>query len=398
MGLFDFLKQKGIEFQGAAKDVATWAGYTPVRWDHVKRPGLIWRVPEPDTLPPLERVTLSSLIKQPILVRETERAVVLNEGKYYAEMEAGIWDLKQAPLKGTLEIVWVSVEMLQFDWGVGNVFTTDNVKVGGYGTLTVKISDASKFALGMVLNKSVPFFKEGMDEWLRSPVAGVMRHVMANSPALQLLREREAFFNVCREQLSKQFADWGLSFETIEMLELNLPPEFQHALQATGLMGDTQRKAAQLDAINAAGLRQIEAQANANASLLEGAAQVQLMTLMQASGIDPLKLKTIEALNAYGSTPSAGGLLGDPAKGQVFAALAGNMLAQSASVPPAAVPPQPALPAASPIPSTDAPLTRDQIQKTIDGLDQQLAEGKISEATYQRLVAKWEKKLAELGG
>ncbi len=45
----------------------------------------------------------------------------------------------------------------------------------------------------------------------------------------------------------------------------------------------------------------------------------------------------------------------------------------------------------------DAPMTRERIQQTIDNLDEQLAAGKISEENYNRLSAKWQKKLEELG-
>ena len=42
-------------------------------------------------------------------------------------------------------------------------------------------------------------------------------------------------------------------------------------------------------------------------------------------------------------------------------------------------------------------MTRERIQQTIDNLDEQLAAGKISEENYNRLMAKWQKKLDEMG-
>jgi hypothetical protein len=57
----------------------------------------------------------------------------------------------------------------------------------------------------------------------------------------------------------------------------------------------------------------------------------------------------------------------------------------------------PETPAATP-PATApaAELTREQIQQTIDNLDMRLAAGEIKESTYEMLVGKWHKKLAEL--
>ncbi len=43
-----------------------------------------------------------------------------------------------------------------------------------------------------------------------------------------------------------------------------------------------------------------------------------------------------------------------------------------------------------------APQTPEEIEALLDSLDMQLATGKISEATYNRLVAKWQKRLEEL--
>ncbi|MBX3066745.1 MAG: SPFH domain-containing protein [Anaerolineae bacterium] len=48
--------------------------------------------------------------------------------------------------------------------------------------------------------------------------------------------------------------------------------------------------------------------------------------------------------------------------------------------------------------ATPNPTTKEQVQALIDNLDMKLANGEISEATYNKLVAKWEAKLKELGG
>ncbi|NLF01439.1 MAG: hypothetical protein GX601_10735, partial [Anaerolineales bacterium] len=44
------------------------------------------------------------------------------------------------------------------------------------------------------------------------------------------------------------------------------------------------------------------------------------------------------------------------------------------------------------------PVTADQIRSTLDNLDMRLANGEISEDTYNKLYAKWQAKLDELGG
>ena len=57
---------------------------------------------------------------------------------------------------------------------------------------------------------------------------------------------------------------------------------------------------------------------------------------------------------------------------------------------------QPAAPA--PAAATNSPQTRDEIVAMIDSLDMKLASGELSEAVYNKLVAKWQARLDELGG
>jgi membrane protease subunit (stomatin/prohibitin family) len=54
---------------------------------------------------------------------------------------------------------------------------------------------------------------------------------------------------------------------------------------------------------------------------------------------------------------------------------------------------QPAAPAAPAVPTTAA-----DIQATLDNLDMRLAAGEIGEETYNKLYAKWEARLKEMGG
>jgi regulator of protease activity HflC (stomatin/prohibitin superfamily) len=422
MSLLDFLKQKGIEFQGAVKDVSTLAGVTPVQWSHERRPGLVWRIPEPESIPAAERVTVSSIFnrKQPVMVREYERAVVLENGKLYAELQAGIYDLSKVPLKGTLEIIWVTLAQRQFPWGVGGVMTMDGITVGGYGTVIVQVAEATRFVLALVASQQVPYTPEKIDDWLKFPIIGAMRQQLAIRDVNTLLTEREGLAAGLQEKLTPMLNDWGLQFKHIEMAELNLPPEYKHLRQAVGL-GGFQRQAALMQAQTDADVTQIQAQARANAMLVEGTAQVQLQALMLANGVDPLKMETVKALMTYAQTPSAGsaGLIsGDLNKPQVFAMLAGTLLdpgippqvkqtlrgaypAESAAIPQGVAPMTARIasgeverPAGSPAPK--APSTIEEIEAMIDGLDQQLAMGKIEQATYDRLARKWEDRLAKL--
>lgn len=67
----------------------------------------------------------------------------------------------------------------------------------------------------------------------------------------------------------------------------------------------------------------------------------------------------------------------------------GGMIAQAMQ--PAMQPQQ-----AAAAPQATAPTTKAEITALIDSLDMRLANGEISESTYDRLVNKWEKRLTEM--
>ena len=46
---------------------------------------------------------------------------------------------------------------------------------------------------------------------------------------------------------------------------------------------------------------------------------------------------------------------------------------------------------------SENPQTKEEIQALIDNLDMKLAKGELSEAVYNRLVEKWQKRLDEMG-
>jgi membrane protease subunit (stomatin/prohibitin family) len=96
-----------------------------------------------------------------------------------------------------------------------------------------------------------------------------------------------------------------------------------------------------------------------------------------------------DAAQQPGGTAGTGVGLG---AGVGMGAAMGQMLAQSMQQPRQA----PAAPEAAA--ATAAPKTAAEIQATLDSLDARLAAGEISEATYNKLYAKWEAKLKELGG
>ncbi len=109
-----------------------------------------------------------------------------------------------------------------------------------------------------------------------------------------------------------------------------------------------------------------------------------------------LKYKAALAMGDAARQEGAGGLAGagvglgaGAAMGITMAQMMGQAMQKPA---------QPAEPAAAAPAAPKTPQTAEEVQALLDNLDAQLASGAISEATYQKLYAKWEAKLKELRG
>jgi membrane protease subunit (stomatin/prohibitin family) len=116
---------------------------------------------------------------------------------------------------------------------------------------------------------------------------------------------------------------------------------------------------------------------------------------------DYMKFKAARALSDAANNPggSAGAGVGLGAGIGLGASMAG-MLGQALQPQPQPQQPQPQQPPAAPAtaPASGGAITRAQVQDAIDALDLRFSKGEIGEETYNRMMAKWEAKLKELGG
>ncbi len=101
-------------------------------------------------------------------------------------------------------------------------------------------------------------------------------------------------------------------------------------------------------------------------------------------------LEKAAAQGGEGSTGAGLGMGAGMGMGFGMAQMLMNAMGGAVSGGQAAQPSQPASGSSRP------PQTAEEIQALLDALDMQLASGQISEATYQRLVQKWQKRLEEL--
>jgi regulator of protease activity HflC (stomatin/prohibitin superfamily) len=406
------------------RGLGTRAGFIPVGWDHDKRPGLVWRMPDPGVIGASVFANV-----QGVMVREFEHAIVLQNGAFLTELESGVYDVRKMPLKDYIEVIWASKQETQHKWGVGRVINNENITVGAHGFIFLQIADPKKFVLSVVAGNR-KYAQQDLEDWVFGIVAGIMRTQLAQTTIQDMMQAQEAFAHACGQRLATAFAEWGIGFKNLVVNQFDIPQEYRdRAAQAT--LSRFDRDKTIIDAEAKAELLRITSRAEAEARLTTGGVEVELIARMQRLGVDPIRMKAIEALTQYSKLAATTGtgedsgsdmmkmmmfmqvmsnLMKDPgmpdqAKDLLraqFPAQALQLQSPANPVAPAPAATETPAPPVAPEPAqparTDAPMDRARVQQMLDNLDERLAAGEISEATYDKLRAKWEKRLEEMGG
>jgi regulator of protease activity HflC (stomatin/prohibitin superfamily) len=332
-------------------------------------------------------------------VNEGEVAVVIEGGRSGGSLPPGRYVFEKARVVGALDIVWIRTGQQTLKWGLGNVTSKDRINVSARGMLYVRVVDAEVFNREVVAGKIV-LSERDMQRHFMPRVQGVLRTAIAHSESLDLELKRQEFVELVQRSLGEEFGRLGMVIAGFEVVEITLPPEFQ-AVIAMATM-ETHAGQAKLIAAGArAQMTQLEAVAAAQAKLADGMVDLQLLTAMQQQGIDPMKLKMLEALNTMAANPSQG-LLGDGGRAGFMGQIAAATLA--APSPPAAAPKQlsesPMPPSATPSGVGDGGVGDpiEKLEAQMVQLDEKLLSGDVSEATHGRMMARLEARLDKLLG
>jgi membrane protease subunit (stomatin/prohibitin family) len=277
----------------------------------------------------------------------------------------------------TASVMFVARHTFQdLKWGTKDPIMLRDPSMGGlpvqlraFGKFSMRVADPQLFVASVVGTRGFVSTNTIVD-YLRDLIASNLRDILGTNfndvfALAGLTKEIEA---AVKAATATEFAQQGLELVNIVIGSISLPEEVQEMIK--------------------------QGQAKLYAANYETMAQRQRQEQL---GVDYMKYQAGQALNNAAQNPggpSEGMGLGMGfGMGQVMAQQMANSM-QGGNQPPQAggAPPQQSAGGGA-----DAPMTRERVQQTIDNLDEQLAAGKISEETYNRLVAKWQKKLDELG-
>ncbi len=194
-----------------------------------------------------------------LTVRESQLAIFVNEGQIADVFEPGRYELStqnmpiltklkswkygfNSPFKA--EIYFVNTrQFLDQRWGTTNpIMMRDKdygvVRLRGYGTYAYRVTDPVAF-MREVFGTHRYTDTESISPQLKKQIISSLTDLIAESgiPALDLAMNYDEFEEQCKEKVSAQFNEYGLSITDLTIENLSLPPEVEAAMDKRTQMG-----------------------------------------------------------------------------------------------------------------------------------------------------------------
>src|SRR5262245_35317840 len=235
MGLFDKLRGELIDI---------------IEWLDDSRDTMVWRFP---------RYQNEIKMGAKLVVRETQNAVFVNEGKLADTFTPGTYTLstQNMPILTTIlgwkygfnspfkaEVYFVNMRRFtDLKWGTANpVMLRDQefgpVRLRAYGTYTMRVANPETFMKDIV--GTDPMFQvEEITDQLRNMIVSKFSDLLAESkiPVLDLAANYEELSRFANDQLAKEFGHFGLDLSKFLVENISLPPQVEQALDRRTEMG-----------------------------------------------------------------------------------------------------------------------------------------------------------------
>ncbi len=314
-----------------------------------------------------------------LIVGESQNAVFFRDGKALDTFGAGRHTLttanipilinllgklfdNQSPFKASVYFINM-VDFVDLKWGTPEpVAMRDKdlgmVRLRAFGSYSMRVTDAQRFVAQIVGQRGY-YSTEEIANWLRGQIIAAFADLLGETKAglFDLPALYDELGVALKAKVAESFEQSGMTLKQVFVQSVSATEETLKAIDeraAMGAIGDMN-----------AYLRFKAARALGDA----------------AAGVGSGEGGGGEGVGA-GLGLGAGIGMGAGLGGIIAQAMAGAMT------------PQPQQPAAAAAPA--APTTRAEIEALIDSLDLRLANGEISEATYDRLVGKWQQRLQEM--
>lgn len=201
-----------------------------------------------------------------LVVRETQRAMFLDEGKFADKFEAGTYTLAtktlpvltylrnwdkffESPFKA--DVYFFSLrEQLDQRWGTPQPVTVRDKEYGplrirAHGIYSYKLNDTEKFWTKLVTNAE-KYTVQDLDGQLRSLIMTTMAAALGRStlPFVDMASQQDLFSKQLQDVIAPVFAEYGLALCSFFVQSISLPEELQQHLDKAAqirMVGDLGR-------------------------------------------------------------------------------------------------------------------------------------------------------------
>jgi len=193
-----------------------------VGWDHEKRLGMIWRIPDPST--PDDGFQNMAMIEG-LSVREHEKVVILVEERPRAIIPNGDWLMKrdhdtrkEGPLRDQrLELVWVDLREFETSRKLLAIPSEGGKKSDFDCTLHFRVTDPGIMVRNLIIEENVSSGKE-LDRKIHDVIEETVSGIAKSKSGDSLSITQQA-----RESLTKRMGDWGMELVSIKLDRLPEP-------------------------------------------------------------------------------------------------------------------------------------------------------------------------------
>lgn len=194
-----------------------------------------------------------------LVVRESQIAVFINQGKIADIFQPGIYTLetKNLPILSTLmgwkhgfespfkaEVYFFNTkQFVDQKWGTKNPIMLRDpefgvVRLRAFGTYAIRVDDASVF-INEVVGTDGHFTTDEITNQLRNLVVSRFTDILGESkiPALDLAANYDEFGEFVVQKTGNEFKEYGIQLTKLLVENISLPPEVEKALDKRTSMG-----------------------------------------------------------------------------------------------------------------------------------------------------------------
>ncbi len=163
---------------------------------------------------------------QAFSVKGYESAIIFQLGQYAGIIPEGLWQISKDFIHSTTEVIWIDKTEFKTKWGATNIYLSDNINIGAFGSLLLKVSNPKDFVLNVVSGKQL-IEKTQVDKFIFDLVVQTYKEVLGGFTIDEVIRNRDDIKEKTFWKLKDFLAHWGLEVINLEVEGFKLPPEYE---------------------------------------------------------------------------------------------------------------------------------------------------------------------------